>query len=270
MSDRALTAPGSGTGAFTAPGTHRASQVRDGERVELSDGRRVACMSSGGRHANANVLGGAVLASDPATKGRVGADIGVAFNNDRNLRAPDLATGVEPGFGWQTSAPPLAVEYASVGQDEKELEKKIAELLELGTKILWVVHLTGPLRVDVHERGAAMRTVNAEAELVAPGILDNPVPVRALVEPDAAMAAVLRNFLKPHGARTLEELRATSEAKGKLEGKLEAFLEALEDCGLAPTAEQLATIRGCRDLAALRRWSARVPGAASVAEVLGG
>ena len=227
-------------------------------------------MSSGGRHATANVLGGAVLASDPGTKGRVGADVGVAFNNDRSLRAPDLATGVDPGFGWQTSPPPLAVEYVSVGQDEKELDKKISELLELGTTMIWVVHLTGPLRVDVHERGAAMRTVNAEAELVAPGILDNPVPVRALVEPDAAMAAVLRNFLKPHGARTLEELRATSEAKGKLEGKLEAFLEALEDRGLAPTAEQLATIRGCRDLAALRRWSARVPGAASVAEVLGG
>lgn len=277
MTERAFSAPGASSASFAAPGPHRASQLRDGDPFELSDGHRIACLPAGSRHANANILGGAVLASDPATQGRVGADLGVAFNEDKNLRAPDLAIGVETGFGWQTTVPPLVVEYASVGQDMAALEQKIAELLAAGTRIVWVIHLVGPLRADIHEQGAAVRTVGADAELVAPGLLENPVTVRALAEPDAALAAVLRNFLQPFGARTIEELRASSKDEGKLEGRLEGkleerievLLESLAEQGLAPSEDELATIRGCRDLARLRRWSVAVRRAASVADVLG-
>lgn len=273
MSERAFLAPGAQSGAYSAPGPHRASEAREGDPYELSDGHRIECLPAGGRHATANILGGAVLASDPATRGLVGADPGIVFNEDRNLRAPDLAIGVEPGLGWQTKAPPLAVEYAGAGQDLRQLERKIVELLEAGTQLIWVVHLVGPLRVDIHERGALMRTVGADAELVAPGLLDYPVPVRALVEPDAALAAVLRNSLGQHGVRSLDELRALSRAEGKTEGKAEGRAEGkvegkvegllagllvlLQHRGLTLTPAQDARVHECRDPATLGRWFER-------------
>jgi len=288
--DRALLAPGAAPsgGGVVAPGPYRSSQIRDGDDVELSNGHRIQCLPAGFRHGNANILGGAVLASDPATRGQVGADVGVSFNEEKNLRAPDLLVAVEPGPGWQDKAPPLAVEYASVGQDEDALQAKIVELLEAGTRLIWVVRLVGPLRVDIHERGAPRRTVGADADLVAPGVLDNPIPVRALVEPDAALAAVLRNMLSPHGVRTLAELRRAGvragrqsgkregerkgQRRGKLEGKLEgiaeSLLEVLRTRGLTPTADDGARISACTDPVLLRRWLRRAVSAATAAEAL--
>lgn len=46
-----------------------------------------------------------------------------------------------------------------------------------------------PLRVEVHAPGKPVRVVGAEDELTAPGILANPVPVRALVDTNAATVA---------------------------------------------------------------------------------
>ncbi|HXU32848.1 MAG TPA: hypothetical protein VN851_19935, partial [Thermoanaerobaculia bacterium] len=53
------------------------------------------------------------------------------------LRAPDIAVGNVPNApDWVQGAPPLAVEYADTGQDEKELAVKISELLAAGTQIV--------------------------------------------------------------------------------------------------------------------------------------
>ncbi len=93
-----------------------------------------------------------------------------------------------------TEAPPLAVEYAGPGQDERELRGKIAELLAAGTGQAWVVRLMGPQRVEVDRPEGSMEVYPASDVLEVPGILRNPVPVRVLFDREAAHEVVLRNL----------------------------------------------------------------------------
>jgi len=63
--------------------------------------------------------------------------------DEKNLRAPGIAVGNIPDEpGWAPGAPPLAVEYADTGQDERDLQQKIGTLLGAGTRYVWVVRLT--------------------------------------------------------------------------------------------------------------------------------
>src|SRR5690606_577533 len=125
--------------------------------------------------------------------------------------------GTQPG--WATEAPPLAVEYADVGQSEADLQQKIGELLAIGTRILWVVRLVGPLRVEVYEPGVPVRTVGADGVLVAEGILQNPVPVRALVDREMALETTLHNILGRLGYRDLAHVREEAHAEGEARGE---------------------------------------------------
>ena len=68
---------------------------------------------------------------------------------------------------------------------------------------IWVVRLTGPRRVEVHEKGRAMRLCMPGDELTAPGILKNPVPVLAMYDREAAHEATLRNLLQRRGYESL-------------------------------------------------------------------
>jgi len=156
--------------AMLAPGPFRADQIREGSPYELSNGHRVLCMPTGRRGSVANLIGGEVLETDPAVKS-AGVDLG--FSKDpHHLRAPDVSVGDfanEPG--WDLNAPALALQAVDANQDEAELQKKIAELLDAGTRYFWVVRLTGPQRVEVHQRGREMRLAKPGDNLVAPGIL---------------------------------------------------------------------------------------------------
>lgn len=251
------------------PGPFRAHMLRDGDEYELSDGHAIRLRPNGRRHGQAQLVGGGVLASDPAAHGRVGVEVGVAWNDDKNLRAPDvIVADVERTPGWLRSIPPLAVEYADTDTDEDALSEKVADLLLAGTRFVWVVRLTGPLRVEVHTRGEAMRTVGADGELVAPGVLKNPVPVRALVDPDAADATSLRNLLSAHGYDSIAQIKAEGRSEGRAEAKAEAIMMVLAARGIIPSAEQSEQIEGCRDLPLLDRWLGRAATAATVAELL--
>jgi Uma2 family endonuclease len=180
--------------------------------------------STGRRGGRANLIGGEVLETDPAVKS-AGVDVG--FSKDpSHLRAPDVSVSDfadEPG--WAPGAPPLAVEYADTGQDEAELEKKIAELFQAGTRYVGVVRLVGLRRVEVHQPGRKVRLYKPGQDLKAPGILKNPVPVLALYDREAAHEATLRNLLQRRGYESLDAVRAESEAKGKLEGEAKGKLE---------------------------------------------
>jgi hypothetical protein len=207
--------------SFAAPGPFRASQLREGDPYELSEGHAIRCMTAGARHGRAHSAGDRVLATDPAVAGQVGVDVGITWGDDKNLRAPDLIVGaVQAEPGWQRVFPPLAVEYADVGQDEGELQRKIGELLAGGTRLIWVVRLEGPLRVEEYAADRSVRLVGAEESLTAPGILQNPVPVRALVDPAAANEVALRNLLQAHGYDSIEAIEAR-QRRERLEGKLE-------------------------------------------------
>lgn len=201
---------------FMAPGYVTADQIREGDRFEVSNGRRLELCPAGGRGGRANLVGASVLDTDPDVKSAA-IDTGFAPNR-KTLRAPDIAVGNIPDApGWVRGTPPLAVEYADTGQDEVQLQKKIKELFAASTEHIWVVRLDEPRRVEIHQPGKSMRVVYTGA-LSAPGILRNPVPVAALYDREAAHAATLRNLLQRRGYASLEEVEEKARKKGRREG----------------------------------------------------
>jgi hypothetical protein len=163
--------------------------------------------------------------------------------------------------GWVPGSPDLAIEYADVGQDEEKLAEKVADLLVAGTRYLWVVRLTGPRRVEVHEPGKKVRTVLPGKLLTAPGVLENPVRVEALYDRDEAERATLTNLLQRQGYENLEavlaEGRIEGKTEGKTEGKAESVLAVLEARGLRVTKAIRERIARCTDVAQLDRWVRR-------------
>lgn len=232
-------------------GPFRADQLRDGDRYELSNGHPIYCAPAGWQHGSGSVTGGLVLDSDPDVQW-TGADVGIS-PEPGTLRAPDVAVRATPPSGnntWLTEAPPLAVEYAGPGQDERELKDKIAELLAAGTRQVWVVRLVGPRRVEVHRPDGPMRVYTTSDVLELPGVLRNPVPVRALFDRDAAHEVVLRNLLQRRGYANLDDVRE----EGREEGIREAILALLRGRGLAVDAMVEARLQACHDQEILRRW----------------
>jgi len=208
-------------------GPFRADQLRSGDPYELSNGHPIECLPSGGRHSKANLTGGLVLGTDPEVES-AGFDTGYA-TDDHNLRAPDIAVGNVPDQpGWVKGVPPLAVEYADTGQDEQDLRDKIATLLSGGTRYVWVVRMTGPRRVDVHQADRARQVVHPGEQLLAPGILRNPVAVEALYDPEVAQRSALRNLLQRHGYADLDAVRDEGHQQGRSEEGISLVLRQLK------------------------------------------
>ena len=231
----------------------RADQIRDGEPYEVSDGRRIYCAPTGGRGSGAVATGAAVLKSDPAVS-EAGVDTGYT-PDEHTLRAPDVAVGNVPDEpGWVSGVPGLAVEYADTGQDEASLQAKIDDMFAAGNKLLWVVRLDGPRRIEVHAPGQPMRVVRAGELLTAPGMLAEPVPVEAMYDWQAGKEVVLRNLLHAKGYRDLDEVRSEGQDIGRLDGLRSAVLTVLETRGLAVSDELRAAVTGCGDAAILDRW----------------
>jgi hypothetical protein len=149
------------------------------------------------------------------------------------------------------------VEYADTGQDEKELAGKIAELLAAGTQKVWVVRLSGPRRVEVHESGQEPRFVHSGEELTAPGILQNPVPVDALYDGQAAHAVTLRNLLQRQGYRDLDEVREEGRREGQLQALRDPILIILQARGLTIDDAARSALAAIDDAVALRRLLTR-------------
>ncbi len=133
------------------------------------------------------------------------------------------------------------------------MREKIAELLAAGTGLVWVVRLIGPQRVEVHRPNEPMKLYSASDVLEAPGVLRNPVPVRALFDRDAAHEVVLRNLLQRRGYASLNAVRE----EGREEGMSDAILALLQGRGLAVDATVEARLRACHDRETLRRWLLR-------------
>ncbi len=227
---------------YHTTGPFRAEQLRDGDPYELDDGHPIECLPSGGRHSKANLNGGVALKTDPAVES-AGFDPGFT-PDENNLRAPDIAVGNVPDEpGWVSGAPPLAVEYADLGQNERDLQKKIRTLLGAGTRYVWVVRLTGPRRIEVYEPHASPSLAYPGRQLEAPGILANPVPVEALYDPDAAHETALRNLLQRRGYPDLDAVREEGWKKGREEGwekgRKEGREEGREEGELALVLRQL-------------------------------
>ncbi len=247
------------TGLPASTGPFRADQIRPGDPYELSNGHPVYCLPTGGRGAKATGVGADVLASDPAVQD-VGVDTGFSPSPDV-LRAPDLAVGNIPDQpGWVQGAPLLAVEYADTGQDEGELAAKIEDLLATGTRYIWVVRLTGPRRVEVHQAGAGLTVAHPGDELSAPGVLANPVPVEALYDREAGREVVFRNLLQREGYASLDAVRAEEQRA--------AIVAVLAARGLPVNDTLRAALAGASDLDLLRRLLGQAVTAGSADEVV--
>jgi Uma2 family endonuclease len=250
----------------TSHGPFRAGQLRPGDPYELSHGHAVLCLPTGGRGAKAISAGAKALSSDPAVQD-VGFDTGFTPAPD-TLRAPDLAVGVIPDEpGWVAGTPPLAVEYADTGQDESQLAAKIRDLLEAGTRFVWVVRLTGPRRVEIHQPGQPMRIAHPGTDLEAPGILANPIPVEALYDSEVSDEVSFRNLLQRHGYASLDAVRAEGESKGEAAGLRTAILDVFAARGLAVSEDVQGRIAVCQDVTLLRRWHRQAVTAASPADL---
>ncbi|MFO1429577.1 MAG: Uma2 family endonuclease [Candidatus Competibacteraceae bacterium] len=236
----------------TGHGPFRVEQLHEEDRYELSDGHPIYCAPAGRDHASRSLTGSLVLATDPVAEWS-GIDAG--YQSDAGtLRAPDIAVGPKPEKdGWIPGAPPLAVEYAGRGQDEAELQDRIADLLAAGTRYVWVVRLVGPRRVEVYAKDEPLRVYGADDTLQAPGILRNPVRVQALYDREIAHEAVLTNLLQRRGYDSLDAVLAEGEANGEAR----ALLTVLEARGVAMTEAERAAILNSRDLEQLRVWLQR-------------
>jgi Uma2 family endonuclease len=246
-------------------GPFEARQIRPGDRYELSSGHPIYCAPTGGDGARATVLGAQVIASDPDAEG-VAMDAGFT-SEDGNLRAPDISVGVPDKPGWIRGTPPLAVEYASVGQDEVALQKKITDLLTAGTKQVWVVRLIGPRRVEVHSPGAPIRTLTGNDELTAPGILRKPIQVAMLYDHQLAQERVFENLLERHGYKDLDAVRQEGREEGREEGELAAHrsvLAALLEQRFGPLPGELRETLSTSTSAQLSAWTGRILTAASL------
>lgn len=207
-----------------APGPYGPSDVRPGQPWEISNGHRVACAPSGGEHGRAPFIAARALGSDPAVVS-AGFDVGFALDS-KTLRAPDISIGGVPDRpGFVRGVPDLGIEYASSGQDEADLLRKVEELLERGTRYMWVVRLTMPRHVVVFERNKEPRRCEPGELLDAPGVLSRPLPVEALWDADVARRVDLRNELERYGYRDLDAVRDEGKAEGLSEGKAEGLSE---------------------------------------------
>ena len=237
-------------------GSFTADQIRSGEPYEVSRGHRLDCAPTGGDGSSPNALGATVLGSDPSVT-NAGVDTGLKLDA-HTLRAPDIAVNYgEEKPGWVTTVPPLAVEYAAA-TDEDNLATKIGELLDAGTRWVWVVRLAGPRRVEVYEQGAPMRVVGSDGELSAPGVLQLPVPVRALYDRSAAHETTLRNLLARKGYASLDAIRNEGRDEGRDEGSLNTaranLRVVLAARNLPLTEAQRERIETCTELDTLTGW----------------
>lgn len=247
-------------------GPFRVEQIAPGDRHELSNGNAFYCAPTGGDGARGAGAGFQVIDTDPAVQS-AGMDPGYA-TAPNTLRAPDVAVGVPDAPGWIKGAPSLALEYASVGQDEEQLERKISDLLEAGTKWVWVVRLLGPRRVEVYEHGQPMQTRGPGSMLAAPGVLQNPVPVEALYDRDVAHEIALRNLLQRRGYDDLSAVRAEGRSEGKAEGKAEAVLALIDAKNIQLSDDGRRRIAESRDVLELDRWITRLATATSEDQLL--
>jgi len=217
---------------YSAPGPFRADQLRSGDPYELHNGHAIRLSPTGGQGSGSNLIGGAVILSDPAVQ-NAGVDAGFS-PNPGTLRAPDVAVlPANPGPGWIQGVPPLAIEYAGPGQDETGLTEKIEDLLGNGTRFVWVVRLGPVPYVEVWQPDVPMRLAHAGEDLTAPGVLANPIPVQALWNLRAGESVMLRNLLQRFGYRDLDEVRAEGVEAGRAAGVEAGRAAALEEAGEA-------------------------------------
>lgn len=262
-------------------GPFRASQLLPKSDYELVNGHPASCSPAGCDGAGAILNGGSVIRSDPKVKR---ACVGQGFSpDDVTVLAPDIAIIPEGGPpGRIPGVPGFAVEYAGTGQDEASLQEKIHELLARGTRLIWVVRLVGPRRVEVYTPDGEVTLVVTGEMLTAPEFIANAIPVEALWDPEAADRATLHNLLGRFGYRDVEAIREEGREEGREKGREEgresgelatlrlAVETVLRSRSLPLTEAECARIAAETDRSRLRRWLSGASAATTLDEALSG
>jgi hypothetical protein len=114
-----------------------------------------------------------------------------------------------------------------------------------------------------------MKTVFPGEELVAPGVLRNPVLVEALYDPEASRRAALRNLLQREGYENLEAVRNEGREEGREEGQRRALRKLLSVRGLVLRSADVAAIAQCVSDKAFEQWIERAATAQRIEDVFG-
>ena len=145
-------------------------------RLELVAGVVRHMSPAGPRHGSVNsrLMGALAAHVYPRRLGELFTpDTGFVLRRDPDtVRCPDvafIAAGRLPpdglrGRGFSGLAPDLAVETLSPDDRPREMAEKVAEYLDVGVRLVWVID---PKRrtVTVHEPGVAIRTLREDGEL---------------------------------------------------------------------------------------------------------
>lgn len=148
---------------------------------ELDNGRLIAMSPPGNRHAQIEARLTAALFNLCSEKGfgevRCG-EVGIVLR-----RAPDRVVGADVAFlskarlpirespeGYLETIPDLVVEIMSRRDTRAYLERKTADYLQSGVRVIWVIDPERREAVE-HRPGAAPRTIAAGEELLAEDVL---------------------------------------------------------------------------------------------------
>ena len=147
---------------------------------ELWDGRLTVMAPPGDNHAavDSNIIAELKIQGERAGHGKARTEVGIILR-----RNPDCVLGPDATFianaslplrlspeGYLETIPELVVEVRSTNDTVRELERKAAEFLAAGVKLVWVVD---PLRsiVTVFRTGQAPQTLQPTDTLTAEGII---------------------------------------------------------------------------------------------------
>ena len=158
-------------------------------RYELSKGRLVREPRPGARHGRvafelASVLREFVRAHD---LGSVEMETGFQLSEDPVIvRGPDVAfiargrLPAEVPTGWWPFAPDLAIEVISPSNTASEIETKVLEYLDAGTRMVWVIDPES--RTARIYAGNEARIVREDEDLYAGDVVRNfSVPLRSIL-----------------------------------------------------------------------------------------
>jgi len=243
-------------------GPLRAHNIREGEPYEVFNGHLIYCLPNDGPLGSAHSAGALVLSASVVLPFVTMIDVGFTWNAGRYLLAPDLSVGLSnpENPGWSVTPPMIAVEYVDDRKEADYLPQKVAALLEFGARSFWVVRLTSPVSVEIHEPQVPSRIMHADGVLTAPGILEGELPVGSLIDPELAMETALRNILAKKNKRSHEE--------GRIDQAREILRSLLSARGWTLPAPLDARITACTDLPTLMRWLSQIAAASDVEAAL--
>lgn len=164
----------------------------DGFRHELVQGELLTMSPTGFEHGDVTLeIGGSLRGHARAHHlGTVVTDVGFLLTTDPDtVRAPDIAFvraerlhGLGQVRGYWLGAPDLAVEVISPNDLYTEIEKKVAEYLQHGTRVVFVLN---PRRrtVAVHRPDQPIRSLSEGDTLAAEDVIPGwSIPVHALFD----------------------------------------------------------------------------------------